>query len=77
MDDKIFALLTEIRPEFDFSTADDFIANGLLDSFDIITLVVALDRAYEISIKGTDIVPENFANFTAIRNLVGKYRDLQ
>lgn len=73
----IVALLAEIRPEFDFSNADDFIAMGMLDSFDIITLVAALDEAYAISINGTDIIPENFSSFESISNLLGKYCDKQ
>lgn len=75
--DKLVALLTEIRPEFDFAATDDFVENGMLDSFDIITLVVALDEAYAISINGTDIVPENFSSLDAIRKLVEKSSEKQ
>ena len=75
--DKLVALLTEIRPEFDFAATDDFVENGMLDSFDIITLVVALDEAYAISINGTDIVPENFSSLNAIRKLVEKSSEKQ
>ena len=75
--DKIVELLTEIRPEFDFNAADDFVTSGMLDSFDIITLVVALDETYAISISGTDIIPENFSSFDSIIRLIGKYREMQ
>lgn len=63
-------IVKDIRPEFDFSTSSDFIADGLLDSFDVITLVSALDKNYGISIDGTEIVPENFINHKAIEILV-------
>ena len=55
----IAEMLKEIRPEFDFSASTDFIADGMLDSYDIVTLVAALDKAYGISISGVEIVPEN------------------
>ena len=45
-------ILKEIRPEFDFSASNDFIADGMLDSFDMVTLVAALDKNYGISIPG-------------------------
>ena len=68
--EQILAMLQEIRPEFDFSESADFIADGLLDSLDVVTLVAALERTHRISIPGVRIVPENFRNLDAIRQLV-------
>jgi len=66
----VLEILQEIRPEFDFLTSADFIADGMLDSFDMMTLVSALDKTYGISIQGTDIVPENFKNLQTIEALI-------
>ena len=63
-------ILKEIRPEFDFSTSSDFLEDGMLDSFDMVTLVSALDKEHGISIQGADIVPENFKNLGTIENLL-------
>ena len=65
-------ILKEIRPEFDFTPSSDFISDGMLDSFDVVTLVSALDKNYSISIPGTDIVPENFQNVGTIETLLRK-----
>lgn len=65
-------ILKEIRPDFDFSASNDFLADGMLDSFDMVTLVAALDKNYGISIPGTDIVPENFLNLQTIEALLRK-----
>ena len=65
-------ILKEIRPEFDFTASSDFITDGMLDSFDMVALVSALDKNYDISINGTDIVPENFQNVSAIETLLRK-----
>jgi acyl carrier protein len=72
MEDKILSILSGIRPEFDFMRSADFVEDGMLDSFDIAALVVELDETYAISIDGVDIVPENFANLGAIKNLLVK-----
>ena len=64
------AILKEIRPEFDFTASSDFIADGMLDSFDMVTLVATLDKTFGISIQGTDIVPENFKNLETIGALL-------
>jgi len=66
-------ILKEIRPEFNFSTSTDFMADGMLDSFDMITLVATLDKTHGISIQGVDIVPEHFKNLQAIDALLRKY----
>jgi acyl carrier protein len=66
-------ILKEIRPEFDFTESRDFIGDGMLDSYDIVTLVSDLDKAYGISIAGVDIIPEHFQNIAAIQKLLQKY----
>ena len=63
-------ILKEIRPEFDFTASNDFMADGMLDSFDMVTLVAALDKNYGISIPGTDILPEHFQNLKTIEALL-------
>lgn len=67
-------LLKEIRPESDFACSQDFLVDGILDSFDMISLVVALEKAFCISIDGLDIVPENFKNISCIERLIASYK---
>lgn len=69
----ILEILTEIRPEFDFTGSEDFIEEGLLDSFDVVTLVSDIEMNYGISIEGVDILPENFRNAAAIKTLLQRY----
>ncbi len=72
MDAEILAMLAELRPEFDFKESEDFVMDGLLDSFDIISLVSMLEEKYNIKVDGLEIVPENFASVEAIISLVKK-----
>ncbi|MEK7781691.1 MAG: acyl carrier protein [Verrucomicrobiota bacterium] len=68
----IAEILKEIRPEFDFTASQDFISDGMLDSFDIVTLVSALDKNFGVSIPGTEILPENFMSIPTIEALLVK-----
>ncbi len=68
----IATILKTIRPEVDFSQSKDFIGDGLLDSFDVVTLVSSLDKHFGISIQGVDIVPENFKDMATIEALLRK-----
>ena len=72
MDEIIVQILRDIRPEFDFTEDVDFIEEGMLDSFDVINLVSALDERFGISIDGVDILPENFSSVKAIEKLLKK-----
>ncbi len=72
MEEKILTMLTGIRPEFNFAESENFIEDGLLDSFDIITLIDMLEEKYHIKIDGLDTVPENFFTITDIIHLVKK-----
>jgi len=69
----VLEVLKGIRPEFDFTSSEDFIADGMLDSYDVITLISELDQRYGISIAGTDILPENLRNIASIKALLHKY----
>ena len=74
MINKVINILNEIRPEFDFSEpVENFTEVGMLDSFDIVTLVTSLDEEFDISIDGVDILPENFSSLQRIAILLGKY----
>ena len=73
MKEEIIKILTEIRPEFDFNMENtDFIAKGMLDSFDIISIVSDIEESFDIVIDGTKILPENFDSIEAILNLIDK-----
>jgi acyl carrier protein len=72
MKEQILGILSELRPEFDFTQDMNFICEGMLDSFDVITLVTTLDEKFGISIGGTDILPENFESVEKIEALLRK-----
>jgi len=58
--DELLALLKSVNPIADFETCDTLIDSGILDSFDIISLVAELTEAYDIEIGAEELVPENF-----------------
>ena len=72
MKEQIVEILTEIRPEFCFGEHTNFIKEGMIDSFDMVLLVSELDKRFEISIDGMDIIPENFSSLNKILELLTK-----
>ena len=72
MKEKIIEILTELRPEFDFTEDVNFIEEGMLDSFDVVSLVDELEGQFGIKIDGVDVVPENFSTIESIIALLKK-----
>ena len=68
--DKLMQLLSELRDDIDFETEDALIDGGVLDSFDIVTLVAEIDDAFGIEIPAEALIPENFNSARAIFALI-------
>jgi acyl carrier protein len=73
--EELMEILEELRPDVDFENETGLIDNGILDSFDIVSLVTALNDAYDIEIKPNNLVPENFNSRDAILALVEQLQD--
>ena len=50
--EELMNILEELRPDVDFETETGLIANGILDSFDIVTLVTELNDAFARQFTG-------------------------
>ncbi|MCQ2285312.1 MAG: acyl carrier protein [Bacteroidales bacterium] len=72
MKEQIIKILSDLRPEFDFTQEVDFIEAGMLDSFDIVTLVSDIETELGVAIQGMDILPENFSSIDAIIKVIEK-----
>ena len=70
--EEIREILIDTRPEYDFLDDVDFVESGMLDSFDVLTLVTEIEERFNIRIDGSDILPENFCSIKAIENLIVK-----
>ena len=68
--DKLMQILRELNPDIPFETEDALIDGGMLDSFDIVTLVAEIDDAFGIEIPAEALIPENFNSAKAIYALI-------
>ncbi len=73
--EEVLKVLKRIKPDVDFENNKNLIDDEILDSFDIVTLVAALDDEFDIQITAKDVVPENFNSVEAIYNLVKRLED--
>jgi acyl carrier protein len=68
--DELLKLLSAICPKVDFVKEKKLIDDGILDSFDIISIVNELNEHYDIEIDVDDLEPENFNSVEAMLELI-------
>ena len=70
--EKLLEILTELKPDVDFSAEKNLIDYAILDSFDIVQLISQLNDAFDIEITPADIIPENFNSAESLWAMIQK-----
>lgn len=70
----LMEVLSALKPEIDFEREKELIDDGLLESFDVITLIAEIEEQFGIEIPAEEIVPENFNSAEGIWNLCGRIK---
>jgi len=73
--DILMDILTDLHPKVDFENAAALIDDGVLDSFDIATIIADVSEEFDINITANEIIPENFNSVSALCNLIERLMD--
>ncbi len=73
--EELIRILEEVRPDLDFDKETTLIDSGVLDSFDIITMVGEINDTFGIEINVADLLPENFNSKETIWELIELKRE--
>lgn len=68
--EKLLEILKGIRPDVDFENETALIDDGVLDSFDVVSIISELDDEFDVQIRITELDPENFNSVEAIWSLI-------
>ena len=68
--EQLLELLKEVRPDVDFENETELIDDGILDSFDVVSIISEIDDQFGVQIRITELDPENFNSAEAIWNLI-------
>lgn len=72
---ELLEILNELHPEVDFTKEQNLVGNGIIDSFDIVTLVSEISDRFEVQITADELIPDNFNSAEAIYNLIERKMD--
>lgn len=75
MKEQLMKILTELRPDVDFENETALVTDGILDSFDIVSLVGELNAEFDVTIGVDDLEPENFDSVSAMEELINDLMD--
>lgn len=68
--EKLMEILKKIRADVDFDNEKALIDDGILDSFDVVSIISEIDDVFDVQIRIAELDPENFNSAEAIWNLV-------
>ena len=74
--EKLLELLKGVRPDVDFENETELIDEGILDSFDVVSIISEIDDQFNVQIRINELDPENFNSAEAIWNLIQKLKDI-
>ena len=68
--EKLLEILKGIRPDVDFENETSLIDDGILDSFDVVSIISELDDNFGVQIRINELDPENFNSMESIWKLI-------
>ena len=68
--ERLIELLKEIKEDVDYENETALIDDELLDSFDILQIISAIDDEFDVAIPAAMIIPQNFNSVEALWNMV-------
>ena len=70
IEEKILSILAEVNNDIVKNKDKDLLALGIIDSFDIVNLVVEFEEAFGIEIDPGLVIPDNFRTIGAMSELI-------
>ena len=71
MKEKVLKVLQSVNESI--TDGANLINEGIVDSFEVVNIVMELEEAFDIEIDAEDVVTENFETVDAIVAMVEKY----
>ncbi len=71
----LLELLQSVRSDIDFEKEEKLVDDGLLDSFDIVSIISEVSDRFGVDIGVDDISPENFNSMEKLNALIERLKN--
>jgi len=75
IENRVLNILVEIKSDIKSHPNDNFMESGLLDSLDIMKLIIRIEDEFDIQIEPEDVLSENFESIASISDLVKRCKN--
>ncbi len=72
---ELIAILESLQPDVNYESEKALIDNHLLDSLTILSLIVELEDAFDITIPSVEITADNFNSAEAIWTMIVRLQE--
>ncbi len=73
--DAMIDLLNDVKEGVDYASCTTLIDDRILDSFDILSIVSAIDDEFDVAVPAKEIVPANFNSAQSLLSMVHRLAD--
>lgn len=73
--EKLLEILKGIKSDVDFKNSKNLVEDGLIDSFDIVTIIAAVNEEFDIDFPVNEIMPENFNSAESLYKIIEKLEE--
>ena len=73
--EELMEILEDVRPDVDFENEKGLVTDGILDSFDIISLVGKISDEFDVTIRPANLKPENFNSAESMMALIERLQE--
>lgn len=71
----VIEMLEDVREGVDYAHETALVDNRLLDSFDILAIVSAIDDEFDVEVPAKEIVPANFNSAASLTAMIQRLAD--
>lgn len=71
----LIEILNKLHDDVDYESCETLIDDGILDSFDIVSIIAEINSEFDVRIPAEEIIPDNFNSLNALANLVERLQE--
>ena len=72
---ELLEILENMHPDVDFEICDRLVEDGILDSFDIVSLVGEIEDVFGVVVPVEEIIPENFNSAQSLYEMITRLEE--